>query len=150
MLRGHGGYYIEKHRVCVISIKTMTAAEYGAHLRDLTTAQDRIAGFRGCGDQRCGGGDPGDVLTATPPLSEDGTGTDEGHAGDHRVDQQHRVHVDQKRHAKARIQHCELIHADQQRRCANPAGWFLSSRSKPIAPPNIMAFAAPPTPITNP
>ncbi|MGO1069597.1 hypothetical protein [Lysobacter sp. CA199] len=51
MLREHGGYYIEEQRIRVISIKTMTAAEYDAYVRDLTSAQDWIVGFKGNGDQ---------------------------------------------------------------------------------------------------
>jgi hypothetical protein len=51
MLREHGGYYIEEERVFVTSIKIMTAVEYDAYVRDLTKAQDWIAGSRGRGDQ---------------------------------------------------------------------------------------------------
>lgn len=51
MLREHGGYHIEEQRVYVTSIKTMTAGEYDAYVRDLTSTQDWIASFKGNGDQ---------------------------------------------------------------------------------------------------
>ncbi|WP_152566228.1 hypothetical protein [Lysobacter antibioticus] len=51
MLREHSGYHIEEERVCVVAVKTLTAAEYDAFVCDMSRAQDWIASFNGRSEQ---------------------------------------------------------------------------------------------------